>query len=550
MNGESYGSEAAWSFPTPRTLDYGSSAYSEEGAWTAVSGGYSGGYGTAAGEAFGDAEWTTSISSSDQGWLGGTEVSATWVANPANATNATYSIFDGSAQSGTLLGTVTVNQTQAPVGINDGNTQFQELGVFYPTSGTLTVVLDSGSANGKVVADAVGIAPSWATAGGASQYESEPWYQLSVQDTGKRTIPDVSFDGSATSGVTCFRNGNASYDYYGTSLSSPCWAGLIAIADQGRVEEGASVFNSTADPMQTLQAIYSLPESDFNQVTSGYNGLSASAGYDELTGRGSPIANLLVPDLVSYDFSTTKLAITTEPPASVTAGADFGLTVSVENESGTVLTSFDGTVEIGLSSNPGTGRLGGTLTMSFTSGKATFSNLTLDIAGTGYTIEAITSGPIGGISDPFDVNPALAEELVILTQPSAAATAGLSFGTQPVIEELDQYGNVETNDDTTVVTASLASGAGPLEGTNMATLSSGVATFTNLADDTAETITLVFKTSSLSSVASGTITVSPATPYQLVIQTQPSSSATAGQSAGHATGHQGRGRVWQSRDRR
>ena len=25
MNGESYGSEAAWSFPTPRTLDYGSS---------------------------------------------------------------------------------------------------------------------------------------------------------------------------------------------------------------------------------------------------------------------------------------------------------------------------------------------------------------------------------------------------------------------------------------------------------------------------------------------------------------------------------------------
>lgn len=219
----------------------------------------------------------------------------------------------------------------------------------------------------------------------ARQYESEPWYQLSVQDTGKRTIPDVSFDGSATSGVTCFRNGNASYDYYGTSLSSPCWAGLIAIADQGRVEEGASVFNSTADPMQTLQAIYSLPESDFNQVTSGYNGLSASAGYDELTGRGSPIANLLVPDLVSYDFSTTKLAITTEPPASVTAGADFGLTVSVENESGTVLTSFDGTVEIGLSSNPGTGRLGGTLTMSFTSGKATFSNLTLDIAGTGYT---------------------------------------------------------------------------------------------------------------------------------------------------------------------
>ena len=58
-----------------------------------------------------------------------------------------------------------------------------------------------------------------------------------------------------------------------------------------------------------------------------------------------------------------------------------------------------------------------------------------------------------------------------------------------------------TSDNTTVVTAILASGTGPLKGTTTATLSGGMATFTNLADNTAETITLQFTGGGLSSAA-------------------------------------------------
>jgi hypothetical protein len=105
----------------------------------------------------------------------------------------------------------------------------------------------------------------------------------------------------------------------GTSLGSPCWAGLIAIANQGRVALGGSPFNSPDDPMQTLQALYSLPPSDFHDITSGYNGFLAGAGYDEITGRGSPIANLLIPDLASYGLPT-HLEIVAKPLASVPAG--------------------------------------------------------------------------------------------------------------------------------------------------------------------------------------------------------------------------------------
>jgi len=89
--------------------------------------------------------------------------------------------------------------------------------------------------------------------------------------------------------VYCFQNGAVQFDDFGTGLNSPCWAGLIAIADQGRLAARGTTLNSAADPMQALQALYSLPASDFHQITTGYNGLSPTPGYNEVTGLGSPI---------------------------------------------------------------------------------------------------------------------------------------------------------------------------------------------------------------------------------------------------------------------
>ena len=458
-----------------------------------MSGGFSGTYSTAAGGSDSTATWTTAITSADQGKDDGTEVSATWVPSVGNATNATYEIYDGSSTSGTLLGTVTVNQTIAPVGTADGNTQFQELGDYYPQSGTLTVVLQASGANGTVVADAVGIAPGSATGGGQSEYESEPSYQLSVQDTGFRMAPDVSFDGSNRSGVTVYEDGAFEYDHSGTSLATPCWAGLIAIADQGREAYGGTAFDSPTDPTQALLAIYSLPSADFNQVTTGYNGFMATSGYDELTGLGSPIANLLVPDLASYGLIVpAQLAITSPPPGTVTAGDAFGFTVYVEDSSGNRISDYDGTIVVSLSSDPTGATLGGDLTVSVVDGMAVVSGLTIDIASDGYALQATLGAFTTGASNDVDVIPAAAYQLVINTPPSSGATAGSSFATQPVIYEEDQYGNLEIDDNTTQVTASLKSGVGPLQGTVTVTVVGGVATFTNLADNTAETISLEF----------------------------------------------------------
>jgi subtilase family serine protease len=138
--------------------------------------------------------------------------------------------------------------------------------------------------------------------GGISTYENKPAYQSSVtQSSTRRTAPDVAFDADPNSGVAVYDSfGNGSTAPWvqvgGTSFSAPAWGALIAIADQGRVLAGQGTLDGFS---QTLPKLYSLSSADFHDVTTGSNGgFSAGAGYDLVTGRGSPIANLVAKDLV------------------------------------------------------------------------------------------------------------------------------------------------------------------------------------------------------------------------------------------------------------
>jgi hypothetical protein len=136
--------------------------------------------------------------------------------------------------------------------------------------------------------------------GGVSAYEPKPGYQAGLtQSATNRLTPDVSFEANHVS------NGNDVYDSFnggsnpwyvvgGTSFATAVWAGLIATADQGRARLGLPTMDSAS---QTLPRLYYLSQSDFHDVTTGDNGNAAGTGYDLVTGRGTPIANQLVPDL-------------------------------------------------------------------------------------------------------------------------------------------------------------------------------------------------------------------------------------------------------------
>ena len=427
MNGDAYVGETGWSLPAPRVVT-----------------------------SSGSSTWTTTITAAaDQGDGGGTVVSATWAASPNNSAAASYSIYDVTTNK-TLGNPVIVDQTKAPVGTvvanpSGGSSQYQELGYyFFNTGDTLKVVLNGNPPSNSTAADTIGVAPGYASGGGPSEFAKEPAYQLPFQTTGFRTAPDVSFDGSNQSGMICYEGGTFKFNYWGTSLATPCWAGIIAIANQERKAEGVAPLNSAGNPTQTLQALYSLPARDFHVVTPGYNGIAnpmGENGYNEVTGRGSPIANLLIPDLASFGIPS-RLAITSQPPASVTAGKDFGLKVTVEDDLGNVATSYNGPVTIALRNTPIGGTLVGTTTVMADDGIATFANLSLPTAGTKYTLRATVGGLTAATTNDFTVTPAAAHQLVVTSEPPSSVIDGATFGL--TIKAEDRYGNVATSFDADV----------------------------------------------------------------------------------------------------
>jgi subtilase family serine protease len=143
---------------------------------------------------------------------------------------------------------------------------------------------------------------AWSGSGGSpSKYESEPSYQHGFQSTGARTAPDVSYDANPNTGFYVYSTASGGaggwYQVGGTSAGAPQWGALIAIANQGRALNGLAALNG-------VQAqIYALPSADFHDITSGSNGYKATAGYDLVTGRGSPIANLVIAGLVNSTAS-------------------------------------------------------------------------------------------------------------------------------------------------------------------------------------------------------------------------------------------------------
>ena len=169
--------------------------------------------------------------------------------------------------------------------------------------------------------------------GGFSHVFSRPSYQgvLPAGSTaipaGNRGLPDVAYNADSRTGVLVYDTepplsglfcpslgGPCDPGWFvvgGTSAGSPQWAGLIAIAAQ--LNNGPLGFINPA-----LYRIANGPNyaRDFRDVTVGNNlnpqpinvdangntiipGLDTSAGWDPVTGLGSPDAALLLPDLVA-----------------------------------------------------------------------------------------------------------------------------------------------------------------------------------------------------------------------------------------------------------
>ncbi|WP_052639905.1 S53 family peptidase [Zavarzinella formosa] len=152
--------------------------------------------------------------------------------------------------------------------------------------------------------------------GGYSEYLADP---RSTSSPVGRGVPDVAYDADPNSGFAVYDSvadstGRAGWMVVGgTSAGSPQWAGLLALVNQQRADNGLAAISNVTD------AIYKLPSTDFHDITTGYNGYSAGPGYDHVTGLGSPIANLLVNDLANGTTGTTTTTpVSVTPPVTTT----------------------------------------------------------------------------------------------------------------------------------------------------------------------------------------------------------------------------------------
>jgi subtilase family serine protease len=146
--------------------------------------------------------------------------------------------------------------------------------------------------------------------GGVSTTEKRPWWQTASQSS-NRPVPDVAAFADAAPGYTivcsagvqsCPPTSTQTLTYVGgTSASTPLVAGMIALWDQfAKLEKWPKP--GFIPPM--LYYIAKHAPTSFLDITTGTNSVfssvsccKAGTGYDEATGLGSPIANLIAGQL-------------------------------------------------------------------------------------------------------------------------------------------------------------------------------------------------------------------------------------------------------------
>jgi hypothetical protein len=108
-----------------------------------------------------------------------------------------------------------------------------------------------------------------------------------------------------------------------------------------------------------------------------------------------------------YPNGSINLVFTVQP-VTTAAGAVITVEVSVMDQFGNIYTNFSGNMTMAIRDNPAGGTLSGTTTVAAVAGVATFSDLSIDMPGIGYTLTVSTTiagSTVWGYSNRFDITP-------------------------------------------------------------------------------------------------------------------------------------------------
>lgn len=180
------------------------------------------------------------------------------------------------------------------------------------------------------------------TGGGYSAYTAVPSYQTSavpgMGSISKRAVADVAFNANPSTGqyVAVMTPGSSTVNWVsagGTSLSTPQWAGILAVTHAKRAAAGKAALGAPHSPLygqvSTVPATYAAA---FKDITQGSNGACTTCvgktAYDTPTGLGTPNVSALVSTLSGVTV-TVPAPVVTAATVTGTAGTALTFTASV-----------------------------------------------------------------------------------------------------------------------------------------------------------------------------------------------------------------------------
>ncbi len=243
-----------------------------------------------------------------------------------------------------------------------GGTEFSEAGKAYwntangPNGGSAISYIPEMAWNDTSVNVAAGAGLA-ATGGGASSIYAKPAWQTgnNVPSDNVRDVPDISLDGANDHDPYNVMTGGSMVLEGGTSVSTPVFAGIVALLNQYVVATKAQSKPGVGNINPTLYHLAASAPSAFHDITTGSNivpceqgtpncpaagqfGYSAGTGYDLATGLGSvDVYNLVTQWNGSSAIGTTTTV--TANPTSILATGSTTLTATVSAGTGSATPS-------------------------------------------------------------------------------------------------------------------------------------------------------------------------------------------------------------------
>ena len=297
-------------------------------------------------------------------------------------------------------------------------------------------------------------------------------FALSASATGLTSGASDLFDiGGGVAANISLSNGGAQSGAVGGALPLPV---VVKVADAGgngvagtTVNFAVATGGGSVAPTSGVSNASGLVQTTWTLgPTIGAQSIVATSG----TLAGSP----LTIGATGAAVVPTQVKFTTQP-SNAAAGASIApaIVVTAMDALNRTATTYTGNVTLSIGTNPGGATLGGTATVAAVAGVATFNNITLNKAGTGYTLGAASGTLTAAASNTFNITSGTAAAIAVSAGQAQIAPVSTALPTPLAVLVTDANANPVSG---ATVNWTVATGGGSVSAASSVSNASGIAT--------------------------------------------------------------------------